>query len=191
MHFFIKCLSAMLRFHVKSLWKPSVSPSMDEFPIRRNRRQFIGHQMAVVASQDLEEFWQASVVAADELGLDSLHIKFFNSKSSIRFFDRRWCVGDTTPFMTGDTWPGLLAGFTITGENGITTELLFEREEPMELHSTTYRRIGLLKEAIAHRISQFSIEGFEAARESVLIFRDLKKGGEGEDGLRISHQKSI
>lgn len=151
---------------------------MDEFPIRKERRQFIGYQLAVTASRDLQEFWGAAVDAADELGLDSLHLKIMEGPSSTLLFDRRWCAAGVTSFMTDDTWPGLLAGFTIAGENDITTELLFERAESVDAHSTTYRRIGLLKDAIAYRISQFSVESLRAASLSVMKIHSVKEKGE-------------
>ncbi|BCS95602.1 hypothetical protein DSLASN_12340 [Desulfoluna limicola] len=163
---------------------------MDEFPIRKERRQFIGHQLSVTAARDLETFWQATVDAAEELGLDSLHIKLFDSTSSSCLFNQRWCTEGKGPFMQDDVWPGLLAGFTIDGKNEITTELLFERDEAVDIYSTTYRRIGLLKDAIAHRVSQFSIEDLESARGTVLAFRPSKAGLNSNLGIRVSLEES-
>ncbi len=123
-----------------------------------------GHPLAVTTSKDPDAFWQAAAEAAEELGLDSLHIKLFDSNSSVCLFNQRWCTEGKGPFMQDDLWPGFLAGFTIDGKNKITTELLFERDEAVDVYSTTYRRIGLLKDAIAHRVSQFSSEDLEGAK---------------------------
>jgi len=105
----------------------------------------------------MEEIWLAAVDSADELELDGIHMKVIEKASATILFERRWCAGNMTPFMTGDTVPGLLAGFTVSGENGITTELLFEREKGTDEDFITYRRIERLKECLVYRMSRFSL----------------------------------
>ncbi|WP_152006619.1 hypothetical protein [Desulfoluna spongiiphila] len=82
-------------------------------------------------------------------------MKIMDATTEAVFFDRRWCAGHVTPFMTGEKEPGYLAGFAETVGDGIRVELLLEKGRRIPAESMVRKRIVFFKEIIVTRISQF------------------------------------
>jgi len=130
---------------------------MDAFPIRRERRIFMGHQMDLLASRTLMSFWTNVQAAVEDIDIDYLRIKLLKSGTDESYFDRVLMpaeeVGREERGVDGKS--GLYVRYMILCGEDTHVELSFCKTNMVNQGSLVARRIDILKETIIQWVSRY------------------------------------
>ena len=168
---------------------------VDAFPIKRDRRIFMGHQMELIASRSLADFWKHMQGMVEELGMDYVEIRLLESGGRECYFDRVWhSVGGEgasphpAPPFHG---MGLSTRYRVSGGGRILVALDFRKNDALIPRDRIARRLDILKETIVQWVGRHEclIHGDAPLQETGRVPDSVHPVLEGGDtGNRFRHR---